>query len=121
MVKIGCSERRLLAGEAGGLRVPRAGSDPAKQPCWLVQSAVFCSARPQLHGSRSGAEEAHGATPMVRLRGADALEKAAFLKPIRHEEKYLKSSLRALHDPAPQGELTSAPQTLQHFPHTLVM
>ena len=100
----------MSAGEAGGLRVPRAGLDPARRPCWLVQSAVFCSARPQLCGSRSAAEEADEAVPMVRLRGADALEKAAFLKPIRREEKYLKSSLQALHDPAPQGDITPSPQ-----------
>ena len=90
--------------------MPRAGLDPARRPCWLVQSAVFCSARPQLCGSRSAAEEADEAVPMVRLRGADALEKAAFLKPIRREEKYLKSSLQALHDPAPQGDITPSPQ-----------
>lgn len=94
----------VLAGETGGLRVPRAGLDPQKRPCWLVQSAVFCSAKPQLHGSRSHAEEADETVPVVRLTGADALEKAAFLKPIRREEKYMKSSLQALHDPAPPGD-----------------
>jgi len=41
---------------------------------------------------------------MVRMTGSDALNKAAFLKPIRREEKYLKSSLQALHDPAPPGD-----------------
>ena len=93
-----------LPGEAGGLRVPRAGLDPQKRPCWLVQAAVFCSARPQLHGSRELAEEAaEEAVPMVRLTGSHALEKAAYLKPIRREEKYLRSSLQALHEPAPQG------------------
>ncbi len=90
--------------------MPRAGLDPAKRPCWLVQSAVFCSARPQLRSSRSEAEEDDKAVQLIRLRGADALEKAAFLKPIRREEKYLKSSLQALHDPAPQGERKSAHQ-----------
>ena len=114
---VGSQKAVRFAGEAGGLRVPRAGLDPAKRPCWLVQSAVFCSARPQLHGSRSAAEEADEAVPMVRLRGADALEKAAFLKPIRREEKYLKSSLQALHDPAPQGDTSLHLKPLQQL-HT---
>ena len=88
--------------------MPRAGLDPQKRPCWLVQSAVFCSARPEVHGTCDKAEERDETVPMVCLTGADALEKAAFLKPIRREERYLRSSLQALHDPAPQGDAISA-------------
>lgn len=88
--------------------MPRAGLDPQKRPCWLVQSAVFCSARPEVHGTCDEAEELNETVPMVRLTGADALEKAAFLRPIRREERYLRSSLQALHDPAPEGDAFSA-------------
>ena len=89
--------------------MPRAGLDPQKRPCWLVQAAVFCSARPQLHSSRELAEEAaEAAVPMARLAGSHALEKAAYLKPVRREEKYLRSSLQALHEPTPQGGLCVA-------------
>lgn len=84
--------------------MPRAGLDPQKRPCWLVHSAMFCSARPEVHGTCDEAEELDETVPMVRLTGADALEKAAFLKPIRREERYLRSSLQALHDPAHQGD-----------------
>jgi hypothetical protein len=69
---------------------------------------VFCSARPEVRGTCDEAEEVDETVPMVRLTGADALEKAAFLKPIRREERYLRSSLQALQDPAPQGDASLA-------------
>lgn len=95
----------ICAGESAGLRVPRAGLDQSRRPCWLALGALFCSARPERAGSGADAVElADGVpVPVARLIGADALERASFLKRVKREEKYHSSSLQALLKPPPTG------------------
>lgn len=104
------SLRNAAAGESAGLRVPRAGLDQAKRPCWLALGALFCSARPARIGSGADAAEAVDGVPVavIRLIGADALERASFLRRIKREEKYARSSLDALSKPPPSGALPRA-------------
>lgn len=45
---------------------------------------------------------------VTRLIGADALERASFLRKVKREEKYQRSSLEALSKPPPSG--SQAPQ-----------
>lgn len=102
------------AGEAGGLRIPRAGLVPSGRPAWLTQSALFLSERPHVTGRGAAADEgpplAEGGpstrrapVPLLRLTGADALETAAGLRRIRGEERVVRSSLDALSAPQPTG------------------
>ncbi len=92
-------------GESGGLRIPRAGLDRARRPCWLAFGALFCSARPNCDGSGADALEVVDGIPVAvaRLIGADALERASFLRKVKREEKYQRSSLEALSKPPPTG------------------
>jgi hypothetical protein len=96
---------QICAGESAGLRVPRAGLDQSRRPCWLALGALFCSARPERAGSGADAVElADGVpVPVARLISADALERASFLKRVKREEKYQSSSLQALLKPPPTG------------------
>ncbi len=92
-------------GESGGLRIPRSGLDRARRPCWLAFGALFCSARPGCDGCGTDALEAVEGIPVAvtRLIGADALERASFLRKVKREEKYQRSSLEALSKPPPSG------------------
>ncbi len=103
-----------MAGEAGGLRVPRAGLAPGGRPCWLTQSVLFVSERPACVNRGAAADElggpveagppgAAGGPRVARLAGADALEAAAALRRVRREERFARSSLDALSAPAPSG------------------
>ena len=106
----------FAAGEAGGLRIPRAGLAPSGRPAWLTQSALFLSERPNLAHRGAAADEAgpppteggpgmRTAAPvlLMRLTGADALDMAAGLRRIRGEERIVRSSLDALSAPRPTG------------------
>ena len=110
----------LPAGESAGLRIPRAGLDQARRPCWLALGALFCSARPDRAGSGADAVEAADGVPVpvARLVGADALERASFLKRIKREEKYESSSLQALLKPPPTGAPKPPALPLQWWQHS---
>ncbi|BDA48817.1 probable pH-interacting protein at C-terminar half [Coccomyxa sp. Obi] len=90
-------------GESGGLRIPCAGLDRARRPCWLAFGALFCSTRPGCDGTGADALEVVDGIPVAvtRLIGADALERASFLRKVKREEKYQRSSLEALSKPPP--------------------